>query len=133
MTGSAAAVEESPAKTPTGSGPHEEIIKTVNDWAKSWSTKDVTTYLSFYSKGFQTPGGAARAAWEKSRHERIEKPKSILVSVSNQKVTIIDSSHAKISFKQMYQSDSLKNNTLKTLVLTKAGDKWVIQKEQVGQ
>jgi tetratricopeptide (TPR) repeat protein len=128
-----AAVEESSVKSPANSGSHEEIIKTVNDWAKSWSTKDVATYLSFYSKDFQTAGGVARSAWEKGRHERIEKPKSILVSITSPKVTIIDASHAKITFKQVYQSDSLKNNTIKTLVLIKAGDKWVIQKEHVGQ
>jgi tetratricopeptide (TPR) repeat protein len=111
----------------------EEIIKTVNDWAKAWSVKDIAGYLGFYANDFQTPGGIPRADWEKSRQERIEKPKSIQVSITNPKVTIADATHARVTFKQSYHSDTLKEHTVKTLALVKAGGKWTIQQEQVGQ
>ena len=111
----------------------EEIIKTVNDWAKAWSIKDIAGYLGFYANDFQTPGGVPRADWEKSRQERIEKPKSIQVSITNPKVTIADATHARVTFKQSYHSDTLKEHTVKTLALVKAGGKWTIQQEQVGQ
>lgn len=111
----------------------EEIIKTVNDWAKAWSSRDAVSYLGFYANDFQTPGGIPRAAWEKSRQERIVKPKSIQVSIANPKVTVTDATHARVTFKQSYHSDTLKNHTVKTLVLVKTGGKWVIQQEQVGQ
>ena len=116
--------------TPAGS---EEIIKTVNAWAKAWSDKNVAAYLGFYASDFQPPGGVARAAWEKGRQERIDKPKSIQVSIANLRVTLATATQAKVTFKQSYYSDSIKNHTTKTLVLVMAGGKWLIQQEQVGQ
>lgn len=116
--------------TPAGS---EEIIKTVNAWAKAWSDKNVAAYVGFYASDFQPPGGVARAAWEKGRQERIDKPKSIQVSIANPKVTLATATQAKVTFKQSYYSDSIKNHTTKTLVLVMAGGKWLIQQEQVGQ
>jgi len=128
-----AVIERPAAETSTAPTAPEEIIKAVNDWAKAWSTKDIAGYLGFYAIDFQIPGGVPRAAWEKSRQERIDKPKSIQVSIANPKVTITDVTHAKVTFKQSYHSDTLKNHTVKTLVLVKTGEKWLIQQEQVGQ
>ncbi len=128
-----AVIEKPAADTTVAPGAPEEIIKTVNDWAKAWSTKDIPTYLGFYANNFQTPGSIPRATWEKSRKERIDKPKSIQVLISNPKVTVTNATHAKVTFKQSYHSDTLKNHTVKTLVLVKTGEKWSIQQEQVGQ
>ncbi len=128
-----AVIEKPAAETSTAPASPEEIIKAVNDWAKAWSSRDIAGYLGFYANDFQTPGGVPRAAWEKSRQERIDKPKSIQVSIANPKVTITDATHARVTFKQSYHSDTLKNHTVKTLVLVKTGEKWVIQQEQVGQ
>lgn len=128
-----AVIEKPATETSATPGAPEEIIKTVNDWAKAWSTKDIPTYLGLYANNFQTPGGIPRAAWEKNRQERIEKPKSIQVSIANPKVTVTDATHARVTFKQSYHSDTLKNHTVKTLVLVKTGEKWSIQQEQVGQ
>lgn len=118
---------------PTTPVAHEEIIKTVNDWAEAWSSKDSASYLAFYANDFKTPGGISRAAWEKGRQERIGKAKSIQVSITNSKVTVTDATHARVFFKQSYRSDTIKNHTVKTLVLIKTGEKWVIQQEQAGQ
>ena len=128
-----AVIEKPTAEIATAPVAPEEIIKAVNDWAKAWSTKDIAGYLGFYANDFQTPGAVPRTAWEKSRQERIEKPKSIQVSIANPKVTITDATHARVTFKQSYHSDTLKNHTVKTLVLVKTGGKWTIQQEQVGQ
>ena len=128
-----AVIEKPAAETFTAPVAPEEIIKAVNDWAKAWSSRDIAGYLGFYANDFQTPGGVPRAAWEKNRQERIEKPKSIQVSIANPKVTITDATHARVTFKQSYHSDTLKNHTVKTLVLVKTGGKWTIQQEQVGQ
>ena len=127
------AIIEKPTAISATPAASEEIIKTVNDWAKAWSTKDVPTYLGFYANDFQTPGNIPRVAWEKSRQERIDKPKSIQVIISNPKVTATSATHARVTFKQSYHSDTLKNHTIKTLVLVKTGEKWGIQQEQVGQ
>lgn len=110
-----------------------EIIKAVKDWAKAWSDRNVAKYLSFYAKDFETPGGESRSAWEKSRKERIAKPKSIAVSISNAKVKFTDAGHASVSFRQTYRSDTLKTGTSKTLVMVKSNGRWLIQEERIGR
>lgn len=111
----------------------EEVIYAVKEWGKAWSDKNVGTYLSFYAKDFKTPGGESREVWEKSRKDRITRPKSIAVNISNAKVKFADSTHASVSFRQIYRSDSLKSGTSKTLVMVKSNGKWLIQQEQVGR
>lgn len=132
-----------PEKTPIAEKPapeesavtsdSDEVIKTVNAWAKAWSDKDTATYLKFYASDFDTPRGMSRSAWEKSRRERIGKPKFINVEIANPKVSFPGATHAKVSFKQSYHSDAIKSTTNKTLEMTKTGGKWLIQQEQVGR
>jgi TolA-binding protein/ketosteroid isomerase-like protein len=110
----------------------EEVLNTVNEWAKAWSRGDPAAYLAFYAQDFKTPNNENREAWEKSRKERISKSKAIRVSVIDAKVALDDASHASVKFKQGYRSTTLKSTSAKTLYLVKSGDKWLIQREQVG-
>src|SRR6185436_9440905 len=73
-------VAEKPAAKPAADD-SAEIVKALNAWAQAWSNKNADGYLSFYAKDFQTPGGEARADWEKARRSRIAAPKSIAVAV----------------------------------------------------
>jgi tetratricopeptide (TPR) repeat protein len=129
------APEVKPAPAPAESKVDADaaVLKTLNGWAKAWSSKNVAGYLGYYAKDFKVPGGENRAAWEKSRKERIGKPKSIQVAIESPRVTFSDTSHASITFKQAYKSDALSTSTLKTIVLVKTGDKWLIQQERIGR
>ena len=105
----------------------------VNAWAKAWAGKDVDRYLSFYAKEFKTPGGEARAEWEKGRRQRISAPKSIAVTVDAPKVNMTADGHASVTFRQSYRSDVIKTAiTTKTLLLAKTDGRWLIQQERVG-
>lgn len=128
----AVAEEPSPEQS-AGPDDLDEILQVVNAWAKAWSGKDITGYLTFYASSFRPHGALSRTAWEKSRRERITKPKSIRVAVANPKVSFTDATHATVSFKQSYHSDTLKSNTVKTLEMVKTGEKWLIQQERVGR
>jgi tetratricopeptide (TPR) repeat protein len=128
-----AVTEESLPETPAVSDSSSDVIKTVNAWAKAWSEKDIPTYLAFYGTDFRAPGGVARGTWEKGRRERISKPKSIQVVVVSPKISFIDDTHARVSFKQSYHSDAIKSNTLKILEMSKTGDKWFINQEHVAR
>ena len=75
----------------------------------------------------------SRSAWEKSRRERIGKPKSIQIAITNPKVNLTDTTHARVSFKQSYHSDAIRSHTTKTLEMVKTGEKWLIQQEQAGR
>jgi tetratricopeptide (TPR) repeat protein len=123
-----------PAEPPkTAAVPAEdEVLKSVNHWAKAWSDNDVAGYFASYAADFQTPGGEPRADWEAARKTRIAKPKKIDVRVESPKVRFTDSNRAAVTFKQNYRSSNLKFASTKTLVLVKAGDRWLIQQERVG-
>ena len=88
-------------------------------------------YLGAYAPDFEVPGGSSRAAWEKERTERIQKPKSIDVSVKVLNAQASDN-EATVTFRQSYRSDTLKSNNTKTLKLVKAGDRWLIKQERAG-
>ncbi len=108
-----------------------QAIAAVESWAKAWSGKDVPGYLAHYAPDFEIPGGASRAAWEKERSERIQKPKSIEVTVKVLSAQASDN-EATVTIRQSYKSDTLKSNNTKTLKLVKDGDRWLIRQERVG-
>ena len=125
---------EKPAEKPVAAKPaSSEVLDTVNGWAKAWSAKNVDAYLAYYARDFKTPGGEARADWEKARRARISAPKTIAVSVEAPKVNLAGDSQASVTFRQGYQSDRIKSTTTtKTLVLAKSDGRWRIQQERVG-
>ncbi len=119
------------AKAPAGRNP-DEVVKAVKQWAKAWSDNDVAGYLGHYAPDFKTPKGESRADWESQRKARIAKPKHIQVSIDSPKVTFTDAGRVTVTFRQHYRSDNLKTSSTKTLVMVKAGEKWLIQQERVG-
>jgi hypothetical protein len=108
-----------------------QAIASVESWAKAWSAKDVKDYLAHYAFDFEVPGGMTRAAWEKERTERIERPKNIEVTVRVLSAQASDS-EATVTFRQSYKSDSLKSSNTKTLKLVHEGDRWLIKQEHTG-
>ncbi|HEX7606632.1 MAG TPA: tetratricopeptide repeat protein [Usitatibacter sp.] len=122
-----------PAAVPAASNDANkaQAIASVEGWAKAWSAKDVKAYLAHYAFDFEVPGGVTRAAWEKERAERIERPKSIEVTVKVLSAQASDS-EATVTFRQSYKSDSLKSGNTKTLKLVRQGERWLIKQERTG-
>ncbi len=122
-----------PVEKPAAKPGNAEVLDTVNGWAKAWSSKNVDAYLAYYARDFKTPGGEARADWEKGRRARISAPKTIAVTVEAPMVNLAGDSQASVTFRQGYQSDRIKSTTTtKTLVLAKSDGRWRIQQERVG-
>ncbi|MES2579680.1 MAG: tetratricopeptide repeat protein [Pseudomonadota bacterium] len=107
----------------------KNVLESVNNWAKAWSSQDVDKYLASYADSFKTPKGEPRKTWEKTRRDRISAPSSINVELTNQKVTVVDSNNAKASFKQAYKANGKPIRTDKTLLLKKANGIWLIEQE----
>jgi ketosteroid isomerase-like protein len=120
------------AKAATPAQSPDEVLKSVNAWARAWSSNDVPGYLAHYAADFQTPKGMSRSAWEAERKSRIAKPRKIEVDVESPKVRFDEKNRAIVSFRQHYKSGSLSVTSSKTLVLVRNGDKWLIQQERVG-
>ena len=74
---------------------------------------------------------ALRSELRRLRTERIERPKSIEVSVQVRSIDVQGDTAVAV-FRQAYRSDTLKSNSTKTLRLEKAGGKWLITQERVG-
>ena len=110
----------------------DEVVKAVNQWAQAWSNNDVAAYLGHYAADFKTPKGESRGEWEKKRKARIAKPRKIDVDIESPKVTFNEAGRVTVTFRQHYRSDTLKVSSTKTLVMVRAGDKWLIQQEKVG-
>ena len=128
----AAASTPTAVPAPAAAGDEKATITAaVEAWAKAWSAKDVKGYLAAYAPDFEVPGGESRASWEKLRTERIERPKSIDVSVKVNSVEV-NGNKAKVVLRQSYKSDTLKNNTTKTLGMVRSGDRWLIAQERSG-
>ena len=124
-------VRPAPAR-PSGAPNADEVLAFVNAWAKSWSDNDIPGYLGAYAPDFRAPKGESRAAWEAERKARIAKPRQIQVAIESPKVEFDDNGRATVTFRQNYRSDALKSNSSKALVMTKSGDKWLIQQEKSG-
>ena len=121
-----------PAAAKAGAPSPEEVLVSVNAWAQAWSNNDIPGYLGAYAPDFRPPGGASRAGWEAERKQRIAKPRQIQVAIETPRVEFDDNGRATVTFRQLYRSDALKSTNNKTLVMTKAGDKWLIQQERSG-
>lgn len=111
---------------------NDDVMKSVNAWARAWASNDVPGYLSYYSSDFQTPKGMSRSAWEAERKARIAKPRKIEVDIDSPRVKFDEKNHAIVSFRQHYKSGPMNVTSTKTLIMVKNGDKWLIQQERSG-
>ena len=107
--------------------------KAVEAWAAAWSRKNVKTYLGFYARDFQTPGGESRAAWEAGRAKHIGKPGKIQVGIENLRVTADGPGRVVAKFRQHYRSASFKSDSNKVLVLVRHDGRWLIHSERIGK
>lgn len=125
-----------PAVPPTkgkDADPQEEVLKAVESWTKAWSSGDAKAYLDHYGPDFKVPGGQSRPAWEQSRRDRVVKGKRINVQAQNPKVTFASPDEAIVTFRQVYQSESLKASSMKKLTLVRTGGRWLIQQEDIAR
>lgn len=128
------AVKPAPPAAEKAAPQSAEILGALNAWAQAWSKKDGDAYLSFYAPDFKPPKGESRERWEKDRRARIAAPKSIAVSIASPKVTMEDSNHARVSFRQTYRSEVFKGTSMKSVIMAKSPEgRWKIQQEAVGR
>lgn len=109
----------------------DNVLDTVESWAKAWSNQNVSKYLGYYAKDFQTPKGESRNSWAEDRRSRIEGKGKIGVRIEDPNINI-DGNVATIKFKQYYTSDRLSSTSRKILVLSKQDGKWLIKQERSG-
>ena len=124
-----AAKADAAKATEPASNDEQIISDAVNNWAKAWSGKNLDAYFASYADSFKPAKGENRKAWEQTRKERISKPASINVEITNPKVILEGTDAAKMSFKQIYTAGGKPIRTNKTLVLKKVSGAWLIDQE----
>jgi type II secretory pathway component PulC len=105
------------------------VGSSVESWADAWRQKNVAMYLAHYSSEFQPPGGMSRAAWEKQRHERLEKPQFIKIVIREVQQQKVSDTRVQVTFIQEYQSDFYADKVKKTLDLLWEDGSWKIAQE----
>ena len=128
---SAVTVATKPAKPVADQAERDEVLNLVTLWAKAWSLQDMKSYLGFYADDFKTPNGESRKTWADERHNRIANKGRISVKVESARVTL-NGNTATVKFRQIYESDHLKADSQKTLVLGKQSGQWQIKQERTG-
>ncbi len=123
---------EKPVKSKPADDSSDDVVSTVLSWSRAWQDQNVASYVGHYAPNFEPGNGQSRNEWEANRRDRIEKPSFIKVNITDPKVTMIDSENANVSFRQTYESNTLKSQNTKTLRMTKSGGKWLIAKEVAG-
>ncbi len=106
-----------------------EVMRTIRDWAQAWSNQNVEDYLAFYAGEFEPSNGGSRSSWERERRSRINGKGRIEIKVESP-IIVYDGGQATVQFKQTYVSDRFTNVSIKTLVLAKAGSRWMILREK---
>ncbi|MFZ3017963.1 MAG: outer membrane protein assembly factor BamE [Gallionella sp.] len=129
----AMAVEQPVVEPPVAKvDPAAEALASVQAWAAAWSAKNARDYLAAYTSDY-APKGMSREKWEKQRVDRIGRPKTIEVVLTEFAVAMPDDAHATVSFKQGYRSDAYRDEVQKTLALVKQDGRWLIADEQLGR
>jgi len=108
----------------------DELLTTVQQWARAWGEQEVESYLTFYAESFETPEEMARGEWEMQRRERLQAPTFIEVTIEDPKVQSLSQSSGRVEFIQRYTSDRYSDTVRKTLQLTRARERWRILREE---
>jgi murein L,D-transpeptidase YafK len=118
-----------PAQTLTHTIAVSHVERFVLDWAAAWSRQDVDAYLSHYVEGFRPESGASHPVWKDQRRERLMRPRSISVEISELEVIPQDAQHVQARFVHDYRANHYRDRVSKTFELMREGDHWRIVRE----
>ena len=104
------------------------IDANIHGWASSWSSKNIKSYLSFYSTNFNPEKGVSYSEWVNQRTQRVTKPGPINIQID---IISYSRSEKKITVKihQKYSSTNLSSDLVKYLEFTNEQGKWLITRE----
>ena len=121
----AAAAVPPPAAAPFDTAP---IQSAVNTWAQAWQNQDLPAYFFAYARNFTPEGGLSRSAWETQRRDRISRPETITLRISNLQVQSVPGG-AIATFTQDYSADTYSDSVTKVLEMVREDGNWKITRE----
>jgi murein L,D-transpeptidase YafK len=106
----------------------ETITANMDNWVKAWSSKNVKSYLAFYSPSFSPDKGLSYSDWLEQRKQRVAKPGAINVEISIMKV-VKSKNKIVVTFRQKYNSANVSTNSVKCLEWVNDKGTWLIARE----
>jgi len=109
-----------------------DIIK---DWSKSWQSKNLEEYFSYYQETFTPNSFNNNESWRKDRSRKIQGKNTIDIDIKDLSITfdINEGERAIAEFIQYYKSESYSDTVIKKVILKKFGDQWKIISENIAQ
>ncbi len=105
-----------------------QIRLNMQEWSKAWSSKNVKSYLAFYSPSFKPENSLSYSQWLEQRKVRVGKPGPISVEVKVMNLTL-NKNKVVVSFRQKYRSNNVNANSVKYLEWVNDKGNWLITRE----
>lgn len=106
----------------------QQIVRTLQQWAASWSEQAIEPYLDAYASDY-APVDMSRRAWQQQRRRRLATPAWIEVELSDVQVTRVQEDTATVKLTQRYRSNTYQDLTRKRFELRRDADGWRIVEE----
>ena len=106
-----AAAQQAPAL------PKDVLEQVVQDWARSWESRNPASYFGHYHTMFTPVNVESRQSWREQRTVRVTTPASIEIEICKLEVTQTYYGGTGIRFWMDYQSPTYADSTLKEMVI----------------
>ncbi len=107
-----------------------EVMMMLEGWRKAWENQNIDRYLSFYSSHFVPEKRfGSRNNWEKRKRALIGSKKYIHINLSDFELISATDRRIELRFKQRYESDTFRDEKMKSMVLEREGENWKIVRE----
>lgn len=108
-------------------GDIDSVRARVYAWEKAWESRNIDTYLSFYSPAFRS-NGLGYKEWEVKKARLFQKRETIFLEIYDVSV-FIERDRAIVRFIQRYQDRHRTDLGEKTLIMVKSNNTWKIVSE----
>ncbi len=108
-------------------GKIDDVRANVYAWSKSWQSRDINSYMSFYSPGFRS-NGLDYKGWKQKKAKLFKLSGEFRVNISDLWV-FIEGKYATARFLQRYQGPKISDVGEKTLIMVNSNGKWKIVSE----
>ena len=111
------------------------ISEIINDWSKSWQSKNLEKYFSYYQDSFAPNSFDNNESWRKDRSRKIKGKSTIDIDIKDLAIVfdLNEGERAITEFTQYYKSESYSDTVTKKIILKKFGNQWKIISEDIAQ
>lgn len=120
-----------PSLAPAPKGEEAAVMATMEAWRKAWTAKDMPAYFATYSPTFKPRTGLKDIAeWKQDREANIAGRKLPTgITLENPSLHFNEEGFAELEVVQVFKSLSVTDRSRKIFVLSKQGDRWLIESE----